>query len=64
MLVLSRKKLESIVVGGTIGFERLAQGYGTRTQEWQRTTRLRGRFVRSNPPFGDMGEDPSRRANQ
>ncbi len=29
MLVLSRKRLESVVVGGTIGFERIAQGHGT-----------------------------------
>ena len=60
MLVLTRKSLESVVVGGTIGFERLAQSHSTRTQEWQRSTRLRGRFVRSGPSIRGMGEDPSR----
>ncbi len=62
MLVLSRKRLESVVVGGVVGFEP-AQGHGTRAQGRQRATRLRGRFVRSSPSLGGV-ERSAPAANQ
>ena len=59
MLVLSRKRLESVVVGGYCRLRAPAQGHGTRTQGRQCATRLRGRFVRSCPSLGGVGKDPS-----
>ena len=61
MLVLSRKRLESVVVGGDVGFERLLKVTVLELRGGSRATRLRGRFVRSCPSLGGVGKDPLRR---
>ena len=61
MLVLSRKNQESVVVGGSDGFQRLVKVTVLAIQGGRRETRLRCRYGCPRPPFGGVGPNPSRR---
>ena len=58
MLVLSRKPLEAVVVGGGDGIERLVKRHSAGDQARQRETWFRGTGRRSRPSLGGLGTHP------
>ena len=58
MLVLSRKSMESVVVGGSGRFERMLKVTVLEIKNWERATGLRGGCLGPCPSFRGVGTDP------